>query len=127
VATRALFGVAIALGAAAAAVSFPAAAPATTGAELIIPLRATLTDRGVVFSAPPRVDLDTTVLFLVTNKGTQARWFQVGTRSTTLRRTRLLRRGQSTRFYYVFRIRGTVPYRSDGPTARLRTGIFRVA
>ena len=108
-----------------AAATFASAAPATTGPELVIPLRVTLTDRGIHLSAHPRIDLDTTVLFLVTNRSSRRRWFQVGSRRNE-RRTRVLRRGQTDRFYYVFRTRGRVPYTSGGPGARLRTGIFRV-
>jgi hypothetical protein len=109
-----------------AAATFASAAPATTGAELVIPMRVTLTDRGIHFSARPRVDLDTTVLFLVTNRSSGRRWFQIGGPRTE-RRTRVLRHGATDRFYFVFRVRGRVPYKSGGPSAPVRAGTFRVS
>lgn len=118
---------AAALVAAAAAAALPASAPGTTGAEIVLPMPTRLTDRSILFNAPPRVELDTTFLFVVTNRSSRSRWFEVGTRRTMLRRTKLLRPGQSTRFYYVFQVRGKIPYRSDGPNAPLRSGIFRVS
>jgi hypothetical protein len=108
-----------------AAATLASDARATTGAELIIPMRVTLTDRGIHFSARPKIDLDTTVLFLVTNKSSQRRWFQIGNPKND-RRTRVLRRGGTDRFYFVFRARGRVPYKSGGPGAPVRSGIFRV-
>ncbi len=118
---------AAALAGAALAGTLTPAAPATTGTEIVLPMPTRLTDRGIVFNAPPRVELDTTFLFLVTNRSSRSRWFQVGTSKTMVRRTKLLRRGETARFYYVFQVRGRIPYRSDGPTAPLRSGIFRVA
>ena len=109
------------------AATFASAAPATTGSEIVLPMPTRLTDRGIFFNAPPRVELDTTFLFVVTNRSSRNRWFQVGTSKTMVRRTKLLRPGQSTRFYYVFQVRGKIPYRSDGPNARLRSGTFRVS
>ena len=102
-------------------------AGATTGTEVIIPLRATLTKSGGIhLSATPRVDLETTILFLVTNRSAKPRWFEIGTRRTTLRRTPLIRPGQTDRFYYVFRVRGKVPFRFGGPGTVPRRGVFRV-
>jgi hypothetical protein len=109
-----------------AAASFTSASRATTGAELVLPMRVTLTDRAIHFNARPRVDLDTTVLFLVTNKSSRRRWFQIGVPKTQ-RRTRVLRRGAIDRFYYVFRVRGRVPFASGGPGVQLRSGTFRVS
>jgi hypothetical protein len=102
------------------------AAPRTTGPGLIIPLRVTLTDRGPVFSAAPRMDLDTTILFIVTNRATKPRWFSIGNTRATKRMTHLLRRGKAERFYFVFRVRGKVRYESGGPGVVLRGGTFRV-
>lgn len=106
--------------------SAAATAPATTGPELIIPIRVTLSDRGIVLSASTRVQLDTTILFIVTNRARTRRWFSVGNRPATLRRTNQLRPGRSERFYYVFRVRETVRFRSGGPGVKPRTGRFRV-
>lgn len=103
------------------------AAPATTGTELIIPLRATFTRTGGLhLSATPKVDLETTILFLVTNHSAKRMWFEVGTRATSLRRTPLVKPGGTDRFYYVFRVRGTVPFRYGGPGMTTRTGVFKV-
>ena len=103
------------------------AAPSTTGTELVIPLRATLMKSGGIhLSASPRVDLETTILFLVTNRSSKPRWFEIGTRKTTLRRTPLIRPGATDRFYYVFRMRGKVPFRYGGPGIVARSGAFRV-
>ena len=103
------------------------AATQTTGTELVIPLRATLMKNGGVhLSAAPRVDLETTILFLVTNRSTKPRWFEIGTRKTTLRRTPLIRPGATDRFYYVFRVRGRTPFRWGGPGIAPRSGVFRV-
>ena len=121
--------VALAVGALAVAAAAPGAgaAPATTGTELIVPLRATFTRTGGLhLSATPKVDLETTILFLITNHSAKRMWFEVGTRSTTLRRTPLVRRGGTDRFYYVFRVRGKVPFRYGGPGLATRTGVFRV-
>lgn len=102
-------------------------ANATTGTELVIPLRATLTKSGGLhLSATPRVDVETTVLFLVTNRSAKPRWFEIGTRRTALRRTPLIRPGKTNRFYYVFRVRGKVPFRYGGPGSVARRGVFRV-
>ncbi len=104
-----------------------AAAPATTGTELVIPLRATFTKTGRIhLSASPKVDLETTILFLVTNRSAKRMWFEIGTRSTSLRRTPLVKPGATDRFYYVFRVRGTVPFRYGGPGLAPRSGVFRV-
>ena len=103
------------------------AAPTTTGTELIIPLRANFTRTGGLhLSASPKVDLETTILFLVTNHSAKRMWFEVGTRATSLRRTPLVKPGGTDRFYYVFRVRGTVPFRYGGPGLTTRTGVFRV-
>lgn len=101
--------------------------PATTGPELIYPIRVTLTDRGVVLSASARMELDTTILFIVTNRASGRRWFSVGNRPATLRKTHLLRASRSERFYYIFRARGTVKFQSGGPGVTVRTGKFTVA
>ena len=109
------------------AASGAGAAPTTTGTELIIPMRATLTKTGGLhLSASPRVDLETTILFLVTNRSAKRRWFEIGTRTTSLRRTRLIRPGATERFYYVFRVRGTTPFRWGGPGTMPRRGVIRV-
>jgi hypothetical protein len=111
----------------AAAVSGSAAAPTTTGTELVIPLRATITKTGGLhLGATPKVDLETTILFLVTNRSSKPRWFEIGTRSTLLRRTPPVKPGATNRFYYVFRVRGTVPFRWGGSGAAPRSGVFRV-
>jgi hypothetical protein len=102
------------------------AVPSTTGPELIVPMRVTLTNAGIRLNAAPRVDLETTILFLVTNQASGPRWFEIGTSRTQLRRTPLLRRAATYRFYYVFRVRGSVPFRSGGPGAVIRTGTIRV-
>jgi hypothetical protein len=103
------------------------AAPTTTGTELIIPLRATFTKTGGLhLSATPRVDLETTILFLVTNHSAKRMWFEIGTRSTELRRTPLVKPGSTDRFYYVFRVRGKLPFRYGGPGLTTRSGVFRV-
>jgi hypothetical protein len=103
------------------------AAPTTTGTELIIPLRATFTKTsGLHLSATPKVDLETTILFLVTNHSAKRMWFEVGTRKTSLRRTPLVKPGGTDRFYYVFRVRGKVPFRYGGPGIVARSGAFRV-
>ena len=64
--------------------------------------------------------------FLVTNHSAKRMWFEVGTRGTSLRRTPLVRPGGTDRFYYVFRVRGTVPFRYGGPGMTTRTGVFKV-
>jgi hypothetical protein len=107
-------------------VATAATAPATTGPELIIPMRVTLTNDGMVLSASGRVDLDTTMLFIIENRALGARWFSVGGPRTDVRRTPSLRRGATNRFYYVFRVRGKVPFAMGGPGVRLRAGNFRV-
>ena len=112
-----------------AALALPAAGTtrsATTGPELIYPIRVTLNDRGIVLSASPRMQLDTTILFIVRNRASNRRWFAVGNRPATLRRTHLLRPGRSEQFYYIFRARGTVKFQSGGPGVTLRTGKFTV-
>ena len=111
------------------ALAVPAAGasrPATTGPELIFPVRVTLTSGGVVLSASPKMELDTTILFIVTNRAKGRRWFSVGNRRATLRKTHLLRAGGSERFYYIFRARGTVKFQSGGPGVNVRTGKFTV-
>jgi hypothetical protein len=102
------------------------AAPQTTGPELIIPMRVTLSDRGPVLSAAPQVDLETTVFFIVTNRSSKPRWFSIGNDRATTRRTHVLKRGTSERFYFVFRVRGKVRYQSGGPAVATRGGLFRV-
>ena len=72
------------------------------------------------------MDLETTILFLVTNHSAKRMWFEVGTRGTSLRRTPLVKPGGTDRFYYVFRVRGTVPFRYGGPGMTPRTGVFKV-
>ena len=76
--------------------------------------------------AAPKVDLETTILFLVTNHSAKRMWFEVGTRATSLRRTPLVKPGGTDRFYYVFRVRGTVPFRYGGTGMTTRTGVFKV-
>lgn len=122
-----MLAVLVALAVAAVATTGAGSAPTTTGTELIIPLRATFTKTGGLhLSASPRVDLETTILFLVTNHSAKRMWFEVGTRSTSLRRTPLVKPGSTDRFYYVFRVRGTVPFRYGGPGLTTRSGVFRV-
>ena len=122
-----MLAVLVTLAVAAAATTGAGSAPTTTGTELIIPLRATFTKTGGLhLSASPRVDLETTILFLVTNHSAKRMWFEVGTRSTSLRRTPLVKPGSTDRFYYVFRVRGTVPFRYGGPGLTTRSGVFRV-
>jgi len=124
---RAMVGVAAGLALALVAVSGAGAAGTTTGTELIVPMRATLTKSGGLhLSASPRVELETTILFLVTNRSAKRRWFEIGTRTTELRRTPLMRPGATERFYYVFRVRGTTPFRWGGPGAKPRRGVLRV-
>jgi hypothetical protein len=117
-------GIAFAAALAASTASF--AAPQTTGTELIIPMRVTLNDRGPVLSAAPEVDLETTILFIVTNRSSKPRWFSIGNTRATMRRTHVLRRGKSERFYFVFRVRGKIRYESGGPAVPARGGLFRV-
>ena len=122
-----MLAVLVALAVAAVATTGAGSAPTTTGTELIIPLRATFTKTGGLhLSASPRVDLETTILFLVTNHSAKRMWFEVGTRATSLRRTPLVKPGRTDRFYYVFRVRGTVPFRYGGPGLTTRSGVFRV-
>jgi hypothetical protein len=124
---RTVFAVVLALASVLVATSGAGGAGATTGTELVIPMRATLTKTGGLhLSASPRVDLETTILFLVTNHSAKRRWFEIGTRDTTLRRTRLIRPGKTERFYYVFRLRGTTPFRWGGPGTTPRRGVIRV-
>lgn len=122
-----MLAVLVALAVAAVATTGGGSAPTTTGTELIIPLRATFTKTGGLhLSASPRVDLETTILFLVTNHSAKRMWFEVGTRATSVRRTPLVKPGSTDRFYYVFRVRGTVPFRYGGPGLTTRSGVFRV-
>jgi hypothetical protein len=122
-----MLAVLVALAVAAVAATGAGSAPTTTGTELIIPLRATFTKTGGLhLSASPKVDLETTILFLVTNHSAKRMWFEVGTRATSLRRTPLVKPGATDRFYYVFRVRGTVPFRYGGPGLTTRSGVFRV-
>jgi hypothetical protein len=122
-----MLAVLVALAVAAVATTGAGSAPTTTGTELIIPLRATFTKTGGLhLSASPRVDLETTILFLVTNHSARRMWFEVGTRATSVRRTPLVKPGSTDRFYYVFRVRGTVPFRYGGPGLTTRSGVFRV-
>lgn len=122
-----MLAVLVALAVAAVATTGAGSAPTTTGTELIIPLRATFTKTGGLhLSASPRVDLETTILFLVTNHSAKRMWFEVGTRATSVRRTPLVKPGSTDRFYYVFRVRGTVPFRYGGPGLTTRSGVFRV-
>ena len=122
-----MLAVLVTVAVAAVATTGAGSAPTTTGTELIIPLRATFTKTGGLhLSASPRVDLETTILFLVTNHSAKRMWFEVGTRSTSLRRTPLVKPGSTDRFYYVFRVRGTVPFRYGGPGLTTRSGVFRV-
>jgi hypothetical protein len=116
----------VALAAAVAVSTAAFAAPQTTGPELVIPMRVTLSDRGPVLSAVPHVDLETTILFIVTNRSSKPRWFSIGNTRSTTRRTHVLRRGTSERFYFVFRVRGKVRYESGGPAVPSRGGLFRV-
>ena len=125
--TRLVLVVLVTLALAAVAATGARSAPTTTGTELIIPLRATFTKSGGIhLSASPKVDLETTILFLVTNHSAKRMWFEIGTRATTLRRTPLVKPGTTDRFYYVFRVRGTVPFRYGGPGLTTRPGVFRV-
>ena len=122
-----MLAVLVALAVAAVAATGAGSAPTTTGPELIIPLRTTFTKTGGLhLSASPKVDLETTILFLVTNHSAKRMWFEVGTRATSLRRTPLVKPGATDRFYYVFRVRGTVPFRYGGPGLTTRSGVFRV-
>lgn len=122
-----MLAVLVTLAVAAVATTGAGSAPTTTGTELIIPLRATFTKTGGLhLSASPRVDLETTILFLVTNHSAKRMWFEVGTRATSVRRTPLVKPGSTDRFYYVFRVRGTVPFRYGGPGMTTRSGVFRV-
>jgi hypothetical protein len=95
------------------ALAVPVAALATTGTATDKRSVVTITDKGVTWTpnlAKLKVETGTTVRLDVVNKTSQKHWFQVGTKSVGLRRTKVLGPGASYVFFYVFDTTGEIPF-----------------
>jgi hypothetical protein len=84
-------------------------ASATTGIEQVIPVRITLTDKGVAFSHKLKPDTMSTVAVTVVNRSSARRTFKLG-----WRKTHALQRGGRENFYYSFSAPGKVRWHSVG-------------
>jgi hypothetical protein len=109
---------------AAGTIVMPRGAAATTGIEVTIPIKVTITDRGVVFT--PAVhklhpDTDTTYQVRVVNRASRKHSFRIGYRVT-----RPLAKGASEDFYFTFHTVGKVRWRASTATAPTAKGIFDV-
>lgn len=96
-------------------------AGATTGTEIVVPVKATLTDSGVRFVYRMRPNTQTTFLVTVRNRSTSRRTFSLG-----FRKTRMLPRGTSQTFFYSFQRPGRAYWRSTGAGGKTYRGFFRV-
>jgi hypothetical protein len=96
-------------------------APATTGIEEVIPVRITLTDKGVSFSHRLKPTTNSTIAVQVVNRSKVRRTFRLG-----WRKTRALRRGAHENFYYSFSVPGNVVWRSAGTTGKAFQGKIHV-
>jgi hypothetical protein len=109
---------------AAGALLMPHAAPATTGIEVTIPIKVTITDGGVVFTPAVRKlhpDTDTTYQVRVVNRASRTHSFRIGYRVT-----RPLAKGASEDFYFTFHTVGKVRWRAGPAKAPTAKGIFDV-
>lgn len=110
--------------AAALGLALPGAAPATTGIEVTVPIKVTLSDSGVVFK--PAVgklhpDTDTTYQVRVVNRSSAKRTFRLGYRST-----KPLAHGATEDFYFTFHAVGTISWSAGNLQARGAKGVFDV-
>lgn len=95
---------------------------ATTGVEVVVPVKVTLTDKGVLFSHRLKPDTATTIRVKVINQSSARRFFKLG-----WRKTHTLQRGGTELFYYSFHTRGLTAWRSVPTGAgRTFTGSIRV-
>jgi hypothetical protein len=106
---------------AALAAAAAAGASATTGIEAVIPVRITLTDKGVAFSHHLKPNTNSTIAVTVVNKSSKRRTFKLG-----WRKTHALGKGGRERFYYSFSVPGTVVWRSAGTGAKTFRGTIHV-
>jgi hypothetical protein len=109
---------------AAGAVALPGGAAATTGIEVTIPIKVTITDRGVVFTPAVRKlhpDTDTTYQVRVVNRASRTHSFRIGYRAT-----KPLAKGASEDFYFTFHTVGKVRWRAYNAKAPSAMGTFDV-
>jgi len=96
-------------------------APATTGIEQVIPVRITLTDKGVSFSHRLKPTTNSTIAVQVVNRSKVRRTFKLG-----WRKTHALQRGGHENFYYSFSVPGNVLWRSAGTSGKAFQGTIHV-
>jgi hypothetical protein len=96
-------------------------AQATTGLEITIPVRITLTDKGVTFSHKLRPTTDTTIAARVVNRSSKPRWFKLA-----WRKTHTLQRGGSEVLYFSFRVAGKTKWSSGAAGGKTFRGAFTV-
>jgi hypothetical protein len=97
------------------------AAPATTGIEEVIPVRVTLTDKGVSFSHHLKPNTNSTIAVQVVNRSKIRRSFKLG-----WRKTHAIQRGGHENFYYSFSVPGNVVWRSAGSSGKTFQGKIHV-
>jgi hypothetical protein len=96
-------------------------ASATTGIEEVIPVRITLTDKGVAFSHHLKPNTNSTIAVKVVNRSSKRRTFKLG-----WRKTHALQKGGYETFYYSFSVPGKVTWRSAGTNAKTFRGTIKV-
>jgi hypothetical protein len=96
-------------------------APATTGIEEVIPVRVTLTDKGVAFSHHLKPNTNSTIAVTVVNRSSARRTFKLG-----YRKTHQLQRGAHENFYYSFTVPGKVVWRSAATKGKAFQGTIKV-
>jgi hypothetical protein len=102
----------------------PRSASATTGIEVTIPIKVTITDTGVVFTPALRKlhpDTDTTYQVRVVNTTAKKHAFRIGYRST-----KPLAKGAAENFFFTFHTVGKVPWGANNTTAPTAKGTFDV-
>ena len=118
---RTILGLATAL-AAVATLASPPFAGATTGIEVTVPVRVTLSDSGVTFSPKLHPDTNTTLVVRVVNRSSTPRSFTFG-----FRQTQPLEKGSAVLFYYTFHLAGKVPWKSHAASGKTFAGLTKVS
>jgi hypothetical protein len=96
-------------------------AAATTGVDVTVPVKVTLTDRGVSFSHRLKPTTNTTLAVRVINRSSLRRRFTLG-----WRKTHLLQRGGVEEFFFTFYAPGKVVWRSAASDGKDFRGTIRV-
>jgi hypothetical protein len=94
---------------------------ATTGVDVTVPVKVTLTDRGVSFSHRLKPTTNTTLAVRVINRSHTVRRFTLG-----WRKTHMLQRGGHEEFYFTFYTPGKIAWRSAASSAKDFRGTIRV-